>query len=188
MTHPSLVHHHLWLHLWLWYWHSLSSSLSIMIVYVILNHKVIRTRSIEFFSLSWIDFFDGIYHVFTHIFISVLLKNQSWNLLFFILNRMNKMTEISSRTSLHSMIILARNRPVITNFNLNFFSFFLKSLNFFSLLRFLIKIFKLLNLSPDSLNVLLVFKTNLYYRQIFKLLLINKIVDVLFKLTCLVFC
>lgn len=146
--------------LWLWNWFSFC--FGIMCIDIILQLKVV---SIVFFKLVcdlWKELSNSTYHVFPHVFNSVLLKNLTWHLLLFILHSMNEVTKVTSLTPNRSMIVFARHSSIIAHFYLNLLVFLLFFLQFFlvcDLLFFNLDFLKLADLVFEFLQVLLDFKS-----------------------------
>ena len=96
----------------------------------------------QLFGSLRLDFFYCLQLVFPNIFISVLEKYLSRQLLLFILFDMDEITKISSLASLWSMVVFARHRFSIVHFNMLIYLMILKIL--FFLLFVCIKLISLL--------------------------------------------
>ena len=179
-------------------WNRFTSCFRIVSIYVILYLKIVCILIFKFIGNFRKNFSNTCYHVFAHIFISILLENKTWHLLLFELNSVNKVTKVSTLAPDRSVIILARHSPIVTYFDLNSFIFlqFLfvllirNHLLFLGNLQIRVKLLKCFDLTFHCLNVLLVFKSDLNNRLVFKLriiwILINQIFNNLLELIRLI--
>jgi hypothetical protein len=117
-----------------WGWH-FTSHFGIVCINKVLKHEVIGILSHEFLCRLRVHLTNGIKHVLSHVFISVLLEYFTRERLLFVLGCVDEVAEVISLATLRPVVIFAGNSPVIANLNQLIFNFLL-FLNLFNVLIF----------------------------------------------------
>lgn len=126
-------------------------------------------------AILFINSFDGVKHILSHIFISIFLKDVSWQRLLIVLNNMNEVTKFSTWATDGSMVILAWNCSVISNgdYRLLAWSLWLVR-NLLLFQQCVVGFLKLINHWLNTLDVVLVFEFQLNHWHVFKLITLKR--------------
>jgi hypothetical protein len=108
------------------WWQRLSLNGSIMSINIILKLKIVCISTNQLLAILFIHNFNGIQHVFSHVFVSVFLEHVSGKWLLIVGYNMDEMTELSTCAACGSMVILARNGSVISNVDQSLFAWSLR--------------------------------------------------------------
>jgi len=147
-----------------------------MSIYVILKLKIVHICSYQLLAILFVNSFNGIQHILSHVFISVLLKNISGKGLFVIGNNMNEVTKFSSGTTHWPMVILAWNGSIVPDIDQSLFTRSLHLVTGHLLLFQLFSIctFELSYHRFDTLDVVLMLEFQLNHGKIFKLITLKR--------------
>jgi hypothetical protein len=97
-----------------------------MSINIILKLKIVRVRTNQLLAIRFVNSFDSVKHVLSHVFITVLLEHVSRESLLIVRHHMDEVTELTAGAALWSVVVLARNSSIVSNVDQSLFTWSLR--------------------------------------------------------------